>query len=56
MTTLDLSPDQLLSTTRAVRKRLDFDRPLEVSVIQECIEIARRRPAARTHRVGTFTL
>ena len=45
MTTLDLSPDQLLSTTRAVRKRLDFDRPLEVSVIQECIEIALQAPS-----------
>lgn len=27
MTLLDLGPDQLLSTTRAVRKRLDFSRP-----------------------------
>lgn len=45
MTTLDLTPDQLLSTTRAVRKRLDFDRPLEVSVIQECIEVALQAPS-----------
>ena len=38
--TLPLTPDELLTTTRAVRKRLDFDRPLEMSVIRECLEIA----------------
>ena len=26
--TLDLTPDELLSTTRAVRKRLDLTRPV----------------------------
>jgi nitroreductase len=30
MALLDLDPDQLLSTTRAVRKRLDFARPVLV--------------------------
>ena len=29
---LDLTPDQLLTTTRSVRKRLDFDRPVEREV------------------------
>jgi nitroreductase len=41
---LDLDPDQLLTTTRAVRKRLDFERPVELSVIRECIEIAVQAP------------
>ena len=41
---LDLGPDELLTTTRAVRKRLDFDRPVELSVIRECIEIACQAP------------
>jgi nitroreductase len=45
MATLDLSPDELLSTTRAVRKRLDFDRPLEMSVIRECVELALQAPS-----------
>jgi hypothetical protein len=31
--TLDLTPDELLTTTRAVRKRLDLDRPVERTVI-----------------------
>jgi nitroreductase len=41
---LDLNPDELLTTTRAVRKRLDFDRPVELSVIRECIDIACQAP------------
>src|SRR4051812_7337678 len=41
---LNLGPDELLSTTRAVRKRLDFDRPVEPEVIRECIELAAQAP------------
>ena len=37
---LNLTNDELLSTTRAVRKRLDFDRDVPMSVIKECMEIA----------------
>jgi len=41
---LDLSNDELLRTTRAVRKRLDFDRPIEDSVLRECLELAVQAP------------
>jgi hypothetical protein len=41
---LDLTPDQLLSTTRAVRRRLDLTRPVPDDVIRECVAAA--RPAA----------
>ena len=41
-----LSPDELLTTTRSVRKRLDFSRPVEREVIQECLAIAQQAPAA----------
>jgi nitroreductase len=41
---LDLSNDELLSTTRAVRKRLDFDREVPMSVLEECLEIAVQAP------------
>ncbi len=41
---LNLSADDVLSTTRAVRKRLDFDRPVEREVIQECLELAVQAP------------
>jgi len=36
--------DHLLTTTRAVRKRLDLDRPVEQSVILECLRIAVQAP------------
>ena len=38
--------DELLSTTRSVRKRLDLDRPVERSVILECLELAVQAPTA----------
>ncbi|MBW1883556.1 MAG: nitroreductase family protein [Deltaproteobacteria bacterium] len=41
---LELSADEVLRTTRTVRKRLDFDRPVERSVIEECLEIAIQAP------------
>lgn len=41
---LDLTNDELLSTTRAVRKRLDFDRPVELEVLQECMNVAIQAP------------
>ena len=41
---LNLSADEVLTTTRAVRKRLDFERPVERSVVEECIEIAIQAP------------
>ncbi len=42
--TLDLDPDQLLSTTRAVRKRLDLSRPVSMDLVRECIELAFQAP------------
>ena len=36
--------ERLLTTTRAVRKRLDLERPVEPKVIQECIRIAIQAP------------
>ena len=36
--------DALLTTTRAVRKRLDFDRPVDPAVVQECLSIAMQAP------------
>jgi nitroreductase len=36
--------DHLLSTTRAVRKRLDLDRPVERQVILDCIALSQQAP------------
>jgi len=43
----DLSEtDRLLSTTRAVRRRLDLARPVERDVILDCIRLAQQAPTA----------
>ncbi len=43
---LNLTPDELLTTTRAVRKRLDFSRPVPQTVIEECLAVALQAPVA----------
>ena len=42
---LGLSADELLTTTRAVRKRLDFDRPVDPELVTECLDIALQAPS-----------
>ena len=43
----DLSvTDALLSTTRAVRRRLDLERPVEREVILDCIRLSQQAPTA----------
>ena len=42
--TLNLSADEVLTTTRSVRKRLDFDRPVGRDVLVECLELALQAP------------
>ena len=41
---LELTNDELLSTTRAVRKRLDFDRPIADETLKECLTLATQAP------------
>jgi nitroreductase len=42
--TPSLTVDQVLTTTRTVRKRLDLERPVEREVIEECLELALQAP------------
>jgi nitroreductase len=42
--TLNLSVDEVLTTTRSVRKRLDFDKPVSRDVLMECLELALQAP------------
>ena len=42
---LPLTPDELLTTTRAVRKRLDLSRAVERDIVEECIAIALQAPS-----------
>ncbi|MER5349387.1 nitroreductase family protein [Kitasatospora sp. NPDC002551] len=38
------TPDELLTTTRSVRLRLDLTRPVELDQVRECLEIALQAP------------
>ncbi len=42
--TLNLSVDEVLTTTRSVRKRLDLDKPVPRGVLRECLELALQAP------------
>ncbi|MBI3224786.1 MAG: nitroreductase family protein [Mycolicibacterium cosmeticum] len=42
--TLNLSADEVLTTTRSVRKRLDFDKPVSHEVLLECLDLALQAP------------
>ena len=53
---LDLTPDQLLSTTRAVRKRLDFDRPVPDDLIRECVGLAMQSPSGSNNMTMQFVV
>lgn len=53
---LNLSADQVLTTTRAVRRRLDFDRPLGLEVIRECLDIALQAPSGSNSQAWQFML
>lgn len=44
MSLLSLTTDELLATTRAVRKRLDFDRSVPRELLVECMELALQAP------------
>ncbi|MBK5332438.1 MAG: nitroreductase family protein [Ilumatobacteraceae bacterium] len=45
MSLLELGPDELLSTTRAVRKRLDFTKPVSDDLVRECVALALQAPS-----------
>jgi nitroreductase len=48
--------DHLLTTTRSVRKRLDLSRPVERTVIEECIEIATQAPSGSNQQGWHFVV
>ncbi len=56
MANLGLSVDELLKTTRAVRKRLDFDRPVSDDVLRSCVEYAIQAPTGSNVQGWRFVL
>jgi nitroreductase len=53
---LDLSPDELLSTTRSVRLRLDLTRPVARSLIEECLDLAQQAPSSGNQQGWSFVV
>ena len=56
MSLLPLDPDELLSTTRAVRKRLDFDRPVPDDLVRECVSLAMQSPSGSNNPSMQFVV
>jgi nitroreductase len=56
MTTEDLSPDVLLSTTRAVRRRLDLQRPVDLTLVRQCLELALQAPSGGNRQRWSFVV
>jgi nitroreductase len=56
VSTLNLSPDELLSTTRAVRKRLDLGRPVERELIEQCLTLAQQAPTGSNRQGWHFVV
>jgi nitroreductase len=54
MSVLALSPDELLSTTRSVRLRLDLTRPVARKMIEECLELAQQAPSGGNQQGWSF--
>jgi nitroreductase len=48
--------DHLLTTTRSVRKRLDFSKPVDLAVIRRCLEIAFQAPTGSNAQGWSFVV
>jgi nitroreductase len=48
--------DHLLTTTRSVRKRLDFSKPVDLAVVKKCIEIAMQAPTGSNAQGWQFLI
>lgn len=48
------SVDELLTTTRSVRKRLDLERPVSPEILEECLEIALQAPTGSNSQGWQF--
>ena len=51
---LGLSADEVLTTTRAVRRRLDLTRPVPRELIQEAVTVATQAPSGRNQQQWDF--
>ena len=52
----DLTADDVLTSTRAVRRRLDFERPVEPALVRDCLEIALQAPTGGNNQDWHFVV
>jgi nitroreductase len=52
----NFTADDVLTTTRAVRRRLDFERPVDPALIRECLEIALQAPTGGNNQDWHFVI
>ena len=53
---MELTADEVLTTTRSVRKRLDLTRPVPLALIRECLEIALQAPSGSNRQTWHFVV
>jgi nitroreductase len=53
---LDLTAEELLTTTRSVRYRLDLDRPVDPELLRRCVEFATQAPTGRNQQDWSFVV
>lgn len=52
----ELTPDELLTTTRAVRRRLDLSRAVERDLVEQCLAAAVQAPTGGNRQTWSFVV
>ena len=53
---LEMTPDEMLATTRSVRRRLDFERPIDPATLKQCLELALQAPTGSLRQDWHFVV
>ncbi len=53
---LDMTPDEMLATTRSVRRRLDFEREVDPELLNQCLELSLQAPTGSLRQDWHFVV
>lgn len=53
---LDMTPDEMLATTRSVRRRLDFGRQVDPELLTQCLELGLQAPTGSLRQDWHFVV